>query len=133
MNILAHLIELFKETTAITAIIGSGDTMRAYPMMMPQGVTYPCVTLQRITSMESTKLAGPDGYTHARIQIDLWAETYTELSALEAALRARLAAYQGDRKGIAVRSCVMASRQDIAEPDVKVLRVSMDYMIWHTE
>jgi hypothetical protein len=66
---------------------------RVYAFQMPQGVTLPCVTFQRIDTprdlTHDTSGAGSD-LAHPRFQFDAWAETYASAKAINDQLRASL-------------------------------------------
>lgn len=66
-------------TAALTALVGT----RIYPLIIPQGATYPAVTYQRISTMAREGcMSEDDGLARARIQVTAWAETFTSAKAV---------------------------------------------------
>lgn len=59
---------------AIVALIGT----RMYPLVLPQGVTYPAVSYYLVSVTELRDLSGPIGEEQARITFNAWAETYLQ-------------------------------------------------------
>ena len=66
---------------------------RVYPFQVPNGVTFPCVTFQRIDTprelTHDTSGIGND-LAHPRFQFDAWAETYASAKAINEQIRAAL-------------------------------------------
>jgi len=61
----------------------------------PQGIALPGVVLTRVSGAEGMTMAGPDGLTVARVQIDCWARTYAGAVDLSRAVVAVLHGYRG--------------------------------------
>lgn len=57
----------------LTALVGA----RIYPLILPQGVTYPAVTYQRISSEPRESCMVDDaGIVRSRFQITAWGDTF---------------------------------------------------------
>ena len=71
----------------LTALVST----RIYPLIMPQGVTYPAVTYQRIaTEPRESCMVEDVGWARARVQVTAWADTFTSAKAIAAQVRAAL-------------------------------------------
>ena len=78
---------------------------------------------------------GPVGRASPVIQIDCWAESYTQVKALAEAIRAALEGHPGNLGGIAVGTISLTNEVDDREntPAPQVFRVIQDYQIAHEE
>ena len=106
---------------------------RIYPLVLPQNPTLPAVTYQRIDGIREDGIAGSHGLAHPRIQIDSWGSTYT--SAKDVATQVRTALYRQTwtEDTVAVLDAFIEDDRDFYEDDVKIFRVSQDFLIWHRE
>jgi len=77
--------------SGLTALVST----RIYPLIAPQGVTYPAVTYQRISTMPREVAMGSDpGIAFTRIQVTAWGETYTSAKAIGEQIRLALERYR---------------------------------------
>ena len=62
--------------TGIYSVLTSDGTVsglvgtRVYPDIMPQGVTYPAITYQRVSTVRTAMLSGVDDFTQVRIMVE---------------------------------------------------------------
>ncbi len=100
----------------------------------PQGDNqYPALCLQRIAGQRMYYMGGADGLVHARIQLDVWGQTYAEA---KNGIRAALGALSAYRGGVIQGSFVDSERDmpdELNEASVRLFRVTADIEIWHTE
>lgn len=82
---------LIKANTAIAALVGS----RIYWGVIPQGSALPAIALHKISGDEWMHMSGPNGVFQARVQVDAYAITYKEVTAISRALNAALNCYRG--------------------------------------
>src|SRR3989304_2505917 len=61
----------------------------------PQGAALPAIVLTVIGDAESHTLAGPDGLSQGRVQVDCYAASYKAAKQLARAVRAALDGYRG--------------------------------------
>lgn len=108
------------------ALVNSIFTGKAYPGTAPAGTAAPYCTYSRITAIEQMTLdanGGTGNASNTRLQIDVWAMTYSEAQAKAAAVKAAL-------KGWAVEN-VLLDEQDMHEADTGLHRVMLDVSAWH--
>ncbi len=114
----------------ISDLVGS----RIFPLKLPQAVTYPAVTYQRIDTERIRSFGGPSGLAHSRIQLDLWDKTYSGVKALADAVRRVLDGFKGLMGAEDIGGVSLLSDSDSPfESGVEVFRLSQDYSIWHKE
>ena len=77
--------------SGLTALVST----RIYPLVCPQGVTYPAVVYQRISTMAREVAMGSDpGIVRARVQVTAWADNYTSAKAVADKVRLALERYR---------------------------------------
>ena len=114
----------------ITALVGS----RIYALMLPQGVTYPAITYQRVSGPREYAMGGPAGVANPRFQIDIYSDTgYLAAKQVAGAVRSALSGYSGAMGGETAQTVILSDERDIFEDDTGLWRVSTDYTIWHDE
>jgi hypothetical protein len=83
----ATLFAKLSATSGLTALVGT----RIYPLIMPQGATYPAVTYQRIsTEPRESCMVADCGIARARIQVTAWAEAFSAAKAIADQVRQAL-------------------------------------------
>lgn len=75
------LWHLLSTAPAITALCKT----RIYPVVLPTGPAYPCMTYQDIVAPQQPTL-DTAGMQHWRLQFDCWGETFVDASNLRKAL-----------------------------------------------
>jgi hypothetical protein len=116
---------------ALTALLGG---QKVYPEEAPQGTARPYVTLLDVTELRPQTLKGWD-LEAARVQVDVWANTYTSKNAImEAALAALVpggtfSGHKFQRADIAMGPRDVAGERDGTTP---VRRKHADLIIHHT-
>jgi len=137
MSVQSHVQDLFANTAAIAAIVGSGANAKIFHGEAPQGTGMPYIILTKVSAPRGHHLRGPDGHAQVRLQIDYYATTATvlndETTGLCPAGRRALDGYKGNRKGTPIRSSIMFNERDFPTPDLKGFRVMQEFSIWVKE
>ena len=111
----------------VSALTGT----RVYPEALPQGVTFPAITYLQVSSVPIRTMGGRQGRS-PRFQIDCWGSTATSAREVAEAVIAALDHYSGTMggvDGVIVRGAFLENDQQINEPDAKLHRVSLDFVI----
>lgn len=119
----AHLIA----HSGLSALVGS----RVYPVQVPQNVTLPAMSYQRI-STAPTQHRNQPVHGRVRMQLDGWASNYAAAVELRTQMRAAMETFQ---RGSAPRvdAALLQDDRDLREPDSDRWRVSMDYFLFGTQ
>lgn len=143
------MVEIFRALRAFLladATIAATVVTRIYPVKLPQNVTYPAISILRVSSIRSNVLHGPASLARPRYQIDCWvrettgSQAFTDALNLGSAVRNRLEAYQGIMTDPTTSppthyrtSVTFDDERDLFEPDVSggFFRHSGDYYVWH--
>ena len=128
------LKEFLIANAAVNAIISG----RIYPNKLPQTVTMPALTYQRIDTprVHSMDSSGATGTAHPRIQFDCWAASYASAKGLADALRGALNGHVGTMGAVnpvTVQCALQADERYDDFADAGIMRVTCDFIIWHIE
>jgi len=107
-------------------IVSRLSGIRVYPQVLPQDVTLPAVTYNQI-SRSALHAFGGDRSTRNRVQIDVWAEGYSEVRSLAAEVKERLSRYRGEN----VRDVFLTNEFEGFEDGTR--RVTQEYIIYEEE
>ena len=103
---------------------------RVYPLIMPQGATYPAVTYQRISTEPREVAMGADpGIARPRFQVTAWAETFAGAKA--AGDQIRLALERWNTTGIF--DTYILAENDLYDEEAYKFGVAIDAQVVHTE
>ena len=111
---------------------------RVYSAPIPQKVTYPCISISRISVNPYHNNSGLVGTTDETWQIDCWAETDYEAEEVKEAVRRGLDAYAGVMGDFTVYSTKLESTRDLVDiegdaSENSIHRKSMDFQIVRSE
>lgn len=106
--------------SAVSAVVST----RIYPMVLPQDVTLPAITYSRISGGQVNSMGGFSNLENPRVQVDVWAATYTAAKTLAALVHTAMG-------GATTYSAILISDMDLFEDDTKIYRVSMDFSVWN--
>lgn len=140
MTIEVDLRALILAAPAVAALVGD----RGYPVILPQGATFPAFTYQRISGgTRVASHAGDSGLTLARIQVDCWASTYLAAkAACDAIRRALQEANRNLARGVVLgtgsavfrKIDVTLDRDDYEDEEVlELYRSAFDVLTWFKE
>ena len=116
----------------LTALIGT----RVHPLRLPETPTYGAVTYQRISAPRIQSHTGSSALAFPRFQFDCYATTYLGAKRVAEQLRLALDGFKGTMggaTGVAVGSSLSQSDRDFYDPATRTWRVSIDFIIGHTE
>lgn len=106
---------------------------RVYTEVLPQAPTFPAVVFTEVYGDEDNDLVGPTGVRTRRLQVDSWADTRAEATALALAVRAALDGHDGGACGLVVQDASLLSERWEFDPGVNIAdgayRTSQDYEI----
>ncbi len=127
------------------ATIAAAVGTRIYPQKLPQNVTYPAITILRVSTLRANVLHGAASLARPRYQIDCWtretsgANAFTDAQELGSAVRNRLDAYSGVMTDPTTATdfytgVTFDDERDLFDTDVNggYFRHSSDYFIWHS-
>lgn len=117
--------ELYSALTADTTI-SAVTSSRIYPIVMPQDVTLPAITYERISGQPVNGLAGYLGMDNARIMINIWATRYDTAKELAEDVHDCL-------NKIRTFRAILVNHMDGFDVDTGLYIVSQDYSCWNAQ
>lgn len=118
---------------AITALLASVAGGRRHWVRAPQSAARPYLVLNRISGIHDYTTQGASGYVASRVQIDVYADTYT---AAKVTARQVVTALSGYRSG-SIQGVFLDMERDLPAEDAgtvnHLFRVSLDFTIHHSE
>lgn len=115
--------------SAISTLISA----RLHPARLPNDTTYPASVYTRIGGERLHAMGGPVGTGKPVLQLDHFAQTYSEAKSVATAFRQELDGFTGTMGSTAVDCVWIDDEEDIYEEAVKLYRVRQTYTLWHTE
>jgi hypothetical protein len=131
MSFESNLITYLAGQSGITALIGIGtspETIRCYPLVLPQDPSYPALVYQ-LTANTERSLAGPTGRINVQLVIDALAASHSGARSLADAVRGVLDGLSGTFGSLTVDGAHHISEADAYEDSVDIFRVSQQYFI----
>jgi hypothetical protein len=120
MSLETKIFTILTTDPAVSAVIAS----RCFPVVLPQNVTLPAVSYQRISGGQENSLKGSSNLENPRIQVDVWGTTYSAVKDLAAKVMAAM-------RAASTFKALVISDQDLFEDETETYRVSIDFSIWH--
>jgi hypothetical protein len=107
---------------------------RLYPLLLPEAAALPSATYQLISSVPEYTNDGPTRMVKARVQIDVWSDSYATCKTLTDALRVLLDGFTGTLpNGVAVSNIIRDNSSDYIEPVSRLYRVQTDWLVIYDE
>jgi hypothetical protein len=106
---------------------------RVHPLRLPQEVTLPAVSFQKISAERPHAMGADPGIVFARIQFDSWNTTLLATYSVAAALRTALSRYSGTHDSVVILDIFLEDEESVDEDQVDLFRVSQDYLVMHRE
>lgn len=119
MNVEQQLYSVLAADVPVAALVAT----RIYPLLMPQGVTLPSISYQRVATAPVEDLEGTQNHEWVRVQVDCWDNDYAGVKALAAAVRTALQVTPVYGK--------LLSEIDDYDSEEKLFRVIQDFNIWN--
>jgi hypothetical protein len=98
-------------------------TTRVYPLVAPDQVVKPYIVYQRVFGNSENVMSGNSYLTNTRMQIDMYALTYADVTTIAAQVDALMSAWSV--KNVSLQSV------DFYETETKLFRIAADYSLWH--
>jgi len=120
-----------EDQAGLTALLGDG---KLYYGTAPQKVVAPYLVLTKISSVRLHSHSGNSHLARSRIQLSIFAETYTECKGIAVQLQTALQGKTGtvgDSPGVEIGSCLYDDETDGFDPGTGFHAVTVDYLIQH--
>lgn len=103
----------------------------------PRSDALPSIALHLISGPREYSMGGPSGLVHSRVQVDCWATLNASATAVARAVRAAISGLRETVDGVEFQGVFIDNETDYTEEgvgaDELLHRVSIDFLIWHSE
>ena len=125
---------IYAEVTGDATVAGYIST-RLYANILPQNVTYPAATYQRVAGGKLHTQGTDSGVAEPLFQITVYSEEYDEAVNIREAIRAVLQDFSGDigSKGVTVLAVLLDDQDEGYDPTVERFYQRLDFEINHLE
>ena len=108
----------------LSGLLGGG----IYPFTPTQATGRPYITYQLVSLSERPHAMGNDpALVLDRYQVDIWADTYASVIAVDKEVLRLLSRWTGAANGVTVQNVLHVSRRDEYEDDTELFRRSNDF------
>ncbi len=104
---------------------------RIYPKVIPQDCLLPAVEFQKISETPEHAMGSDPSIRQSRIQVSAFAETYSEVKAVSAQIKAALSRYSGTSSGTVIQDIFFEGDYDLYEPDTGIYHAPSDFIVWY--
>lgn len=129
MTVEGALYTMITGNTSLATLIDN----RVYPLVVPDGCTYPAVAYQQISIVHTKNHSGPDDVLQVRMQLTIHAEGYDTARTVLKALRDRLDGYVGIVSDVDVKEIEVQNMYDGYDYDSGLAVIRMDLIIRYKE
>lgn len=135
--IVKTVVKILRADPAVTARV----EQRIYPRKLPDAATFPAIVVLKAAGVGSYVLAGDAGLERARVQIDVYADSYDEMLETKLAVRRKLSGFSGGAPGgspcsIDTSKCIVDEDLDVPETvrsGPRLCRRLLEFDIWNRE
>jgi hypothetical protein len=115
--------------TNVKAIVAS----RVYPIRLPQNVTLPCITYQRISTPRLHNHDKARATADPRLQLTTWDDNPKDVKTLSDAVRTCLDGYKGTVQSVVIQGTLSDDENSDYDPESQIYWTNLDFIIWHEE
>jgi len=117
-------------TAGITALVSS----RVYPMRLPQGVTFPAISFDRVsTDVRDLTHNGTNQTAQGTFQFSCFAEDPKTVKQVAAAVVSALHGWKGTVSGEKIFRSMVLNETDLFDEDMAIFQVAIDVAIMYRE
>lgn len=106
---------------------------RVYPLIAPQGATFPAVIYQTISKPSELDSGGVTNLVAGRFQVTAVAETYKAAKATAATIKAALDGYRGAMGAATIGAAKLDGHREEHETETGRFTIAQDYFIHFKE
>jgi hypothetical protein len=126
VNLGTYLRQILLGDAAVAALV---DEKRVYSEVLPQRPTTPAIVFSVVSGGDDEELEGPSGARTRRLQIDVWAKTRDEATALTLAVRPVLAEHAGAAAGFEFQGAFIEDEQWFYDDEAALFRTMLDVSV----
>jgi hypothetical protein len=128
MTVEADLFTRLSTFTGLSALVAD----KVYPLILPQGVTLPAVSYQRVSSIRPSAMGADIGIVRARFQVDVWAQDFDSSKAIAEQIRLALQCYHGTGT-VEILEIFFLNEVDLYEENTRIAHQALDFEVNYRE
>jgi len=119
----------------VTAIVGSGNEARIFPMILPQNTPFPAVHFSRVSADRTYSMDGKTGLVASRFQFESYSRSPEEVKNLSEAIRRSLEVFKGNVGEVVINGIFLESDTNLNNftEQTDLFRYTQDFIIHHQE
>jgi hypothetical protein len=121
-----YLRRLLAEDPSVAALASD----RVFTEVLAQAGVVPAIVFTAVSGEDDVALDGPTGARAVRMQIDAWARTRSEATALGHAVKRALSGHVGAAAGFEVLLALFVTERWDFDAETSLYRTSQDFEIW---
>ena len=118
---------------ALVSHIKANGISRIYPLVLPQKVTYPAVTYQKIAGTFEHSMGGDSGFAYPDYQISCFAKTYKEAKDTATTIRICLRNLMLMVDDIYIQALLIENEIDDYEYETEIYSVILEFRVFFQE
>lgn len=118
---------------ALISHIKANGISRIYPLVLPQKVTYPAVTYQKIAGEWEHSMGGDSGFTSPDYQFNIYAKSYAEAKDTAKTLRLVLQNLSAEIGGMYIQAVLIENEFDDYEQETELYSVLIEFRIFYKD
>jgi len=115
---------------ALVSHIKANGISRIYPLVLPQKVTYPAVTYQKIAGTFEHSMGGDSGFAYPDYQISCFAKTYKEAKDTATTIRICLRNLMLMVDDIYIQALLIENEIDDYEYETEIYSVILEFRVF---
>lgn len=136
MSISVHtrMVTRLKAVSAVTDIVGAGNSARIWPLRRNQGSDLPAIVFDQAGGYRSNHTTGTSTTAESRFRVHCLASSYDGAHALSDAVEGALSGWNDSQSGVWHREMGPQDGPDETTPgqDAAEFAVVLDYLVWHS-
>jgi len=118
---------------ALVSHIKANGISKIYPLVLPQKVTYPVLTYQKIAGEFEHSMGGDSGFAYPDYQFAVYAKTYAEAKETAKTLRCCLQNLSAVINGIHIQAILIENETDDFEEDTDIYSVILEFRVFYKD
>lgn len=121
---------ILSNAASVTAVVGTGDNCRVYPLIAPQEKRFPYIVYTVVSIDPDDSKDGVSKLDNFIVQVSCFGENYNQTATLAGNVRTALDRYTGTINGVEVDGVRLeASREDVEDETKVVYHISQDFKV----
>ena len=127
------IFDILSTDATVAPLVTEGSYKKIFPTQIKQGTSYPAIVYTAVSNVPNETKTSASQFDQVRMQLDIYARTYSEAATLNTAVRNALDRWNGGQVGTAggvtVKGISYININEALEEADNVHRISADYQV----